>query len=50
MARWDPAHVTPKVKLCMHTKYRFVVPWVCLVKVPYLDFFGLTNTGRGAAI
>ena len=27
VARWDPAHVTPKVKLCMHTMF-----YVCCSK------------------
>ena len=36
----DSAHVTPKVKLCMHTIIKPVAPTVRLVKVPFWAFFG----------
>ena len=41
MARWDPAHVTPRVKLYMHTKFFFrsVAPRVFLAKILFLAFF-----------
>ena len=40
LARWDPAHVTPKVKLCMHTMFKFVAPRICMAKVLVLAFWG----------
>ena len=39
MARWDPALVTFRVKLCMHTKFRSIAPKVFLAKVPFLASF-----------
>ena len=38
VARRDPTHVTPKVKLCMYTMS--VAPRVCPAKVQFLAFFG----------
>ena len=47
MARWDPAHVTPRVRLCIDLNFRSVVPKVCLAKVP---FWSDMNTERGEAL
>ena len=40
VARRDPAHVTHKVNLCMHTIFKSVAPRVCMAKVPFLALFG----------
>ena len=41
VAIWDPAHITPKINLCMHTYFKSVSPRVCMAKVPFLAFLGL---------
>ena len=53
VARMNPAHVIPKVNLCMHTIpcFRSVAPRVCLAKVPSLAFIGPDmNTEMGVVI
>ena len=40
VARRDPTHVTPKIKLCIHTIVKSVAPRVCAAKVPFLASFG----------
>ena len=36
----DPAHVTQKVNLCVHTMFKSVAPRICIAKIPFLAFFG----------
>ena len=38
VAKWNPAHVNPKLKLHMHTSFRSVSPRVFLEKKPFLAF------------
>ena len=40
VARRDPVHVSPKVKLVCIPCFKSVTPRVCLAKVPFLAFFG----------
>ena len=47
MARRDPPCVTPRVKLCVHTK-RTVAPFFFLARVPF--FAPFMNTEWGVAI
>ena len=53
IARRDPTHVTPKIKLCIHTIYHIksVAPRVCLAKVLFFASFGPgTKTEVGMVI
>ena len=52
VAKRDPAHVTHKVNLCMHTMFKSVTPRVCMAEVPFLAFFGGPdmNTEMGVVI
>ena len=43
VSRRDSARVTPKVKLCMHTMFKFVAPKICLVEVPFLAWYESRN-------
>ena len=40
VAKRDPTHVTPKVKLCIHTIYQACHSKGLLAKVPFLASFG----------
>ena len=50
VTKMGSAHVTPKVKLCMHTISKSVAPRVCLVKVPFLAFFLGGGGGGGGGL
>ena len=39
VAKWDPAHVTHRVKFYNHTNFKSVAPRVFLAKIPFLHFF-----------